>query len=64
MHDFTDSDLFTIDGDSILADIFDQYGLDNSHGGQLLHLVYLVELFFKVGDIFEKDTEALAVPEG
>ncbi|XP_072018236.1 probable ATP-dependent RNA helicase DDX60 [Amphiura filiformis] len=47
MHDFTDSDLFTIDGDSILADIFAQYGLDLSHGGQLLHLVYLVELFLK-----------------
>ncbi|XP_072018235.1 probable ATP-dependent RNA helicase DDX60 [Amphiura filiformis] len=47
MHDFTESDLFTIDGDSILADIFAQYGLDLSHGGQLLHLVYLVELFFK-----------------
>ncbi|XP_041483876.1 probable ATP-dependent RNA helicase DDX60 [Lytechinus variegatus] len=47
MHDFTESDLFVIDGDSILADIFAQPGLDFSHGGQLLHLVYLVEFFLQ-----------------
>ena len=52
MQDFTESDLFTIDGDSVLADVFAQYGLDFSHGGQMLHLTYLVELFLKVRKAF------------
>ncbi|XP_072023516.1 probable ATP-dependent RNA helicase DDX60 [Amphiura filiformis] len=47
MHDFTESDLFTIDGDSLLADIFAHKGLDFTHGGQLLHFVYLVEHFLQ-----------------
>ena len=48
MHDFTESDLFTIDGDSVLADIFARQGLDFTHGGQLLHFVYLMEHFLQV----------------
>ncbi|KAI8484114.1 putative ATP-dependent RNA helicase ddx60, partial [Branchiostoma belcheri] len=56
LHDFVDSELFIIDGDSLLLELLSEVNLDWSHGGQYLHLIFLVERFLhtfhQLGGIF------------
>ncbi|KAM7443056.1 putative ATP-dependent RNA helicase ddx60 [Porites harrisoni] len=47
MTDFVDAEIFLIDGDSLLLDLFGERRLDWSNGGQFLHLTYLVERFLQ-----------------
>ena len=45
--DFVDAEIFMIDGDSLLFEILGEESLDWSHGGQYLHLTYLLERFLQ-----------------
>lgn len=47
MTDFVDAEIFLIDGDSLLLDLLGDWSLDWRNGGQLLHLIYLVEQFLQ-----------------
>jgi len=47
MTDFVDAEIFLIDGDSLLLDLFGERRLDWNNGGQFLHLTYLVERFLQ-----------------
>ncbi|KAJ7386933.1 hypothetical protein OS493_003891 [Desmophyllum pertusum] len=46
--DFVDAEIFLIDGDSLLLELLGEKSLDWSHGGQFLHLTYLLERFFTI----------------
>eukprot|EP00286_Rhodomonas_abbreviata_P024202 CAMPEP_0181307918 /NCGR_PEP_ID=MMETSP1101-20121128/11157_1 /TAXON_ID=46948 /ORGANISM="Rhodomonas abbreviata, Strain Caron Lab Isolate" /LENGTH=357 /DNA_ID=CAMNT_0023414209 /DNA_START=403 /DNA_END=1472 /DNA_ORIENTATION=- len=43
LSDFGETEKFVLEGDSLLMNAFSDERLDWSHGGQFLHLVYLVE---------------------
>ncbi|XP_027035542.1 probable ATP-dependent RNA helicase DDX60 [Pocillopora damicornis] len=45
--DFVDAEIFLIDGDSLLLELLCQSSLDWQHGGQFLHLTYLLERFLQ-----------------
>ncbi|CAH3109022.1 unnamed protein product, partial [Pocillopora meandrina] len=45
--DFVDAEIFLIDGDSLLLELLCQNSLDWQHGGQFLHLTYLLERFLQ-----------------
>ncbi|XP_078360874.1 putative ATP-dependent RNA helicase DDX60 isoform X2 [Oculina patagonica] len=45
--DFVDAEIFLIDGDSLLLELLGEESLDWSHGGQFLHLTYLLERFLQ-----------------
>ncbi|KAK2572326.1 putative ATP-dependent RNA helicase DDX60 [Acropora cervicornis] len=45
--DFVDAEIFIIDGDSLLFELLGEESLDWSHGGQFLHLIYLLERFLQ-----------------
>ncbi|XP_020629551.1 probable ATP-dependent RNA helicase DDX60 [Orbicella faveolata] len=45
--DFVDAEIFMIDGDSLLFELLGEESLDWSHGGQFLHLTYLLERFLQ-----------------
>ncbi|KAK2572321.1 putative ATP-dependent RNA helicase DDX60 [Acropora cervicornis] len=45
--DFVDAEIFMIDGDSLLFELLGEESLDWSHGGQFLHLIYLLERFLQ-----------------
>ncbi|PFX17719.1 putative ATP-dependent RNA helicase DDX60 [Stylophora pistillata] len=45
--DFVDAEIFLIDGDSLLLELLCENSLDWQHGGEFLHLTYLVERFLK-----------------
>ncbi|XP_070552422.1 probable ATP-dependent RNA helicase DDX60 [Ptychodera flava] len=47
INDFVESQLFVIDGDSLVLEILSSPGLDFKHGGQYLHFIYLVEQFLQ-----------------
>ena len=47
LSDFVDAEIFLIDGDSLLLELFGEDSLDWSHGGQFLHLTYLLERFLQ-----------------
>ena len=42
-----DAEIFMIDGDSLLFELLGEESLDWSHGGQFLHLTYLLERFLQ-----------------
>ncbi|XP_066285601.1 probable ATP-dependent RNA helicase DDX60 [Branchiostoma lanceolatum] len=56
LHDFVDSELFIIDGDSLLLELLSEVNLDWSSGGQYLHFIFLLERFLhtfhQLGGIF------------
>ena len=45
--DFVDAEIFLIDGDSLLFELFGEESLDWKNGGQFLHLTYLLERFLQ-----------------
>ena len=47
LSDFVDAEIFLIDGDSLLLELFGEDSLDWSYGGQFLHLTYLLERFLQ-----------------
>ena len=47
MTDFVDAEIFLIDGDSLLLELLGERSLDWNHGGQFLHLSYLLERFLQ-----------------
>ncbi|XP_078597365.1 putative ATP-dependent RNA helicase DDX60 isoform X2 [Branchiostoma floridae x Branchiostoma japonicum] len=56
LHDFVDSELFIIDGDSLLLELLSEVNLDWVSGGQYLHFIFLLERFLhtfqQLGGIF------------
>ena len=47
LRDYEEAQVILVDGDSILLEMLSNEKLDWSHGGQFLHLTYLVESFLK-----------------
>jgi len=45
LSDFGETEKFVIEGDSLLLHVFSDPALDFSHGGQFLHLTFVVETF-------------------
>jgi hypothetical protein len=63
INDCGGADNFVIDGDSMLIQVMQDEALDWTHGGQFLHLTYLVEKFLQVG-IAIASTSSNLVPSG
>ena len=47
LRDYEEAQVVLVDGDSVLLEMLSNEKLDWSHGGQFLHLTYLVESFLK-----------------
>jgi hypothetical protein len=47
LNEFGATELFIVDGDSLLVELLSASSLDWSHGGQYLHLIFLLERFLQ-----------------